>query len=98
MKDTIQAIGFVISFLMGVILICQFWYAYSYLIEVDNPARYEILHVISYFSLFSIVLWAPGILVGMIAKYKYQLTGLGAITLGLSGTELLVSIWSILTQ
>ena len=95
MREDYSPLGKFISVCLAALLLLQAYWLYSFLTNPENPTRYEILAGISYASLFSVVLWVPGIIIGYLIFNRLHNKPVGIFTVSVSAIQSGIFIWAL---
>jgi hypothetical protein len=95
MKEDYSPIGKFISVCLVALLLLQAYWLFTFLANPENPARYEILAGIGYTSLFSIIFWLPGIILGYLILNKLRNKAVGIFTISISAVQSGIFLWAL---
>lgn len=95
MKEDYSPLGKFISVCLLALLSLQAYWLYTFLANPESPSRYEILAGISYVSLFSIILWVPGIIIGYLIYKRLRNKPVGIFTVSVSAIQSGIFLWAL---
>lgn len=95
MEEDYSPLGTFISACLVAILSLQAYWLFTYLANPENSTRYEILAGIGFTSLFSIIFWFPGIILGYLILNKLRNKAIGTFTLSVSAVQSGISLWAL---
>lgn len=95
MKEDYSPLGWFISVCLLALLSLQAYWLFTFFINPENPSRHEMLAGIGFASIFSIILWMPGIIIGYLIYKRLWNKSVGIFTVSLSLIQSVIFLWAI---